>query len=241
VSVANARVTRARRLARCPASLLAAGILAGGVLAGATVPAAKAASLKAPVSASLRAVESSAEDILDAALAGERGEVVAKAASLKAAANGPAAAALARSGLSSAKVGQLKQRANRVAQLAARGSFTDVALAANAVSQLMPDFYGRFQDPVPAPVLKLDYLDREALLHSLARQPVQVATTVKELERTWVRLRPAVIAAGAAKEAAAYGRHVVALNRLEAGQKNVQAEADRGLNLVDQLEQVFSQ
>ena len=233
MSVANARVTRARRLARCPASLLAAGILAGGVLAGATVPAAKAASLKAPVPASLRAVESSAEDILDAALAGERGEVVAKAASLKAAANGPAAAALARSGLSSAKVGQLKQRANRVAQLAARGSFTDVALAANAVSQLMPDFYGRFQDPVPAPVLKLDYLDREALLHSLA-------TTVKELERTWVRLRPAVIAAGAAKEAAAYDRHVAALKRLAPGAgKNVQTEADRGLNLVDQLEQAF--
>lgn len=242
-------VTGTQRFARPVASLLAASIVAGGVLsvaaapghAAANVAAAKAAFREAPLPASLKAAESSAEDIVDFALSGDHGQVVASAASLKAAANGPAAAALTRSGVPPAKVAQLKQRANRVARLARGGSFIDIALGANAVSQLMPDLYGRFQDPVPAPILTLDYLDREAQLRSLARQPEKVALAVKELAPTWARIRPKVIAAGGAKEAAAYQKHVATMKRLEpnAGRK-AQAEAVHGLDLVDQLEHVFA-
>jgi hypothetical protein len=193
-----------------------------------------------PLPASLRAVESSAEDIVDFALARSRANVVAGAASLKASVRGPAAAALVQDGLPSSKIALLQQRANRVAQLAQQGSFIDVALSANAVSELMPDLYRHFQDPVPAAVLTLDYLDREAQLRSLARQPEKVAAAITQLGPTWAQLRPKVIAAGGAKEAAAYQKHTAAMHRFrpDAG-KRLQAEAVRGLELVDQIEQVF--
>jgi len=205
------------------------------------VPTTEAAFVEAPVPPSLKTVESSAEDIVDFALSKDRGGVSATAASLKAAANGPAAAALTRSGVPSAELAQLKARANRVAQLAGSGSFIAIALAANAVSELMADLYGRFQDRVPARILRLDYLDREAQLRSLARQKEKVAVAMRQLGPTWVRLRPKVIAAGGARQAAAYDRHVAAMKRLVRGAgKNVQAEAVHGLELVDQLEQVFT-
>jgi len=199
-----------------------------------------AAAAKPPLPAVLVDTESSAEDIVDYALAGDRGQVVSTAARLKGAADGPAAAALVRSGVPAATVAQLVLRANRVARISHRGSFVTVALAANAVSGLMPILYGRFANRVPASILALDYFDREAELRSLAHDPASVARAVEQLARTWARVRPTVIAAGGAVEAAAFGRHVAAMGRLDpnAG-KPVQAEAARGLELVDRLEDVF--
>jgi len=240
---------RAARPWRPVALLLAASILASGVSSIAAAPASAAANLQRmkaavardPVPASLMETESAAEDIIDFVLSHDRGSLVTRASSLRAAANGPAAAALTRAGVPSAKVAQLKRRAERVTQLARSGSFIDIALAANAVSQLMPDLYARFRDPIPAPILTLDYLDREVQFRSVARQPEKVAMAITALERTWMRLRREVIAAGGAKAAAAYQRHVVALRRLgpRAG-KELQAEAVNGLNLVDEIENVFA-
>jgi hypothetical protein len=86
----------------------------------------------------------------------------------------------------------------------------------------------------------LDYLDREAQFRSLAAQPAKVTAVVKELARTWARVRPKVIAAGGASQAEAYGRHVAAMARLDPrSSAKVQAEAVHGLALVDELEQVF--
>jgi hypothetical protein len=226
------------------AYLLAAGILASIAAApgnaGVNVPITTAVA-RAPVPASLKETESAAEDIIDFVLSHDRVAVVASASSLRTVANGPGAAALARAGVPAAEVAQLKQRANRVARLARRGSFIDIALAANAVSQLMPDLYEHFQDRIPAALLALDYLDREAQFRSLAGQPEQVANAVTALARTWARLRREVIAAGGAKEAAAYQRHVVAMKRLVPGApKKLQAEAVHGLELIDQMESVFA-
>lgn len=213
-------------------SVLAAGILV------VSVPASDRA--KTPVPASLKSAESNAEDIVDFALSRDRAVAIETAASLKAAANGPAAAALARARVPAAIIRRLKQRVNRLERLARTGSFIEIALAANAVSQLMADLYGRFQDRVPATVLRLDYLEHEAHLRSLAQQPGRVASAVKQLAPTWAPLRPRVIAAGGAKEARAYQQHVVAMNRLapDAGLK-LQAEAVHGMTLVDRLERVF--
>jgi hypothetical protein len=217
--------------------LTAVAILAGSILVG-VVPA--AINAKAPVPASLKAAESSAEDLVDVALSMDRAQAVEVAGNLKAAANGPAAVALRRAGVRPALIAELRRRANRLALVARTGSFLEIALAANAVSELMSDLYGRFQDRVPATVLKLDYLDREAHLRSLARHPKGVARAVKKLGPTWARVRPKVIAAGGAKEAKAYQRHVVAMNRLAPGAGlKVQAEAVHGLALVDDLERVF--
>jgi hypothetical protein len=219
--------------------VLAASIVAGAAL-GLGAAAGYAVGAKGPVPQALTEAESSAEDLVDAALGGDRGSVVSTAASLKATANGSAAAALARAHVPAAKVTQLKQRANRVARLSHNARLITVALASNAVSQLMPGLYAYFRDPVPPTIGALDYLDREAQLRSLAHEPKQVARAVKQLAPTWARVRAKVIAAGGAKQAAAFQKHVAAMQRLNpAAGKKVQAEAVNGLNLVDELENVF--
>ena len=215
---------------------VAVGLVLIAVLTGFAVSAVQAA----PVPSSLKAVESSAEDLVDFALSGDRRETAATAAKLTALAKGPAAATLRRSGVASAKIVELELTANRVARLAPHGSFVRVALAANAVSGLMPGLYAHFQDRVPPSVLALDYFDREAQLRSLARERKQVGVAVKRLASTWVRLRPKVVLAGGAASAAAYDKHVAAMKRLVHGAlTNLREEAVHGLALVDQLEQVF--
>jgi hypothetical protein len=232
-------------------ALLVAGIVAAGGALSITGCAGEgggeeAAEVEAPSSESrvpgtLAAAESSAEDIVGFALSRDRSHVVATATSLKAAASGSTGAALTESGVSPATVALFRRRANRLAQLASTGSFIDIALAANAVSQLMPGLYGRFRNPVPTAILALDYLDREAEFRSLAHQPELVAPTVRQLSRTWVLVRPKVVAAGGEREAAAYQAHVAAMQELSpAAAGKVEAEAARGLELVDRLEQVFS-
>ena len=120
------------------------------------------------------------------------------------------------------------------------GSFVDIALRREC-RLAMPGLYGRFQNPVPTAILALDYLDREAEFRSLAHQPELVAPTVRQLSRTWVLVRPKVVAAGGEREAAAYQAHVAAMQELSpAAAGKVQAEAARGLELVDRLEHVFS-
>jgi hypothetical protein len=115
-----------------------------------------------------------------------------------------------------------------------------VALAANAVSEIVPGLYARFADPVPPAVGTLDYLDREAELRSLAGQRTAVPTLVQRLSRTWAGVRPRVRAHGGGSVAGAFDRHVAAMTRLApAGGAELRREAARGLELVDQLEQVF--
>jgi hypothetical protein len=199
------------------------------------------ASAANPVPSSLKALESSAEDLVDVALAGNRQEVVAGASELSTLANGPAVNSLSRAGVPRALIGRLKERAGVVRRVAARGAFVRVALAANAVSGLMAQLYGRFRDRVPPSVLALDYVDREAQLRSLVGERNGVATAVKRLEPTWAPLRRKVIAAGGTKEAAAYDKHVAAMKRLVAGPLGgVRGEALHGLALVDELESVFT-
>jgi len=204
-------------------------------------PHARGASAKAPVPSSLTDVESAAEDLVDAALEGNRGDVIADAAALKKGAHGSVTASLRAAGVSASEVAQLGARADRVAGVAQHGAFVTVALAANSVSALMSDLYAHFQARVPPAVYRLDYLDREAQLRSLARQTARVVTSARALGSTWAGLRRRVIAAGGTKQATAYSAHVSAMSRLARdGGTKLRAEAVRGLALVDELEQVFA-
>jgi hypothetical protein len=210
------------------------------VAAALTAVVATGAGPAAPVPAYLKALESSAEDLVDAALARDRPEVTATAQRLRGQA-GSAATSLARAGVPRATIVRVEERAKAVARVAPRGSFVGVALAANAVSGVMPELYARFRDRVPPSVLTLDYLDREAQLRALTGDRNRVADAVAGLASTWARLRQKVIAAGGATPAAAYSRHVAAMKRLLHGRlKNVGNEAVRGLALVDELETVFA-
>jgi hypothetical protein len=193
------------------------------------------------VPAVLTDVESSAEDIVDEALAGNRSGVVTTASTLRRTANGPASSALRSAGVPATVIRELGQRASRVAHVAGSGSMISIALAANDVSGLMPGLYAHFSDRVPPTILRLDYLDREAELRSLAHQKSRVAAAVAQLGPAWRGVRARVIAAGGKSEAAAFDRHVAAMQRLAPRTgRSLGAEAARGLELVDQLEQVFT-
>ncbi len=219
-----------------------------GVLAALAVPAAQPGPVRAStaasgqaVPASLQAVESGAEDVIEAALARDRAGVVARATALRAEANGPAATALRRARVPAARIALLEQRAAKLARLSRRAPLIEVLLAANEVSALMAGLYARFHDRTPAQLLTLDYLDREAQFRSLARQPARVVAAIASLRRVWTAVRPRVLAAGGRREAAAYDGHVAVMAGLDprAG-ASVQSEARRGLELVDALERVFA-
>lgn len=236
-------VTRplAALLAAAALASSAAGIAQGSGQTGLhALGAAASRSAQPPVPTVLAATESSAEDLVDYALQAQRGKLVAGAKELQAAA-GSAGVALRKAGASPAAVTLLQKRAARVAALAPKASFIRVALAANAVSQLMPGFYARFSDPVPPTVLALDYLDREAQLRSIAGEQEAVRAAVVRLGSTWKTLRPRVTGAGGASVASRYDAHVAAMTRLaQSGDAaSLQREAVRGLDLVDLLEGVF--
>jgi hypothetical protein len=194
-----------------------------------------------PVPASLAAVESSAEDTVDLARAGERGRVVATARRLRRVAGGAAAASLRTAGVAVSRIAELEQRARLVERLAPRAGLLRVSLAANQVSGLMPALYARYADPVPPEVLELDYLDREAQLRSLAGDRAAITAATAALAATWTGLGPSVVDAGGAEVAARYVRHVGAMRALSRGgdAHALQAEAVKGLALVDELEHVF--
>jgi hypothetical protein len=214
--------------------------LAAAVL-GAALASAPPAGARPPVPSGLSGLESSAEDLVDVALAHDRSGVVDTAGELRArAAAGETARVLAAAGVPAATLAELRRRAQQTASLSRSGGFAQVALAANAVSELVPGLYARFADPVPPAVLTLDYLDREAQLRSLAGQRRAVPPLVQRLSRIWAGLRAPVRAHRGGEVAAAFDRHVAAMSRLApAGGSALRREAATGLELVDRIEQVF--
>jgi hypothetical protein len=222
-------------------TLLVAALVAASIASTARAAAAPEAVARPPVPASLTGLESSAEDLVDAALAHDRTRVVAMAATLSSSAGSATARALLGAGVTAADLSALRARVAVVVRLSHNGPYTSIALAANAVSAVVVTLYARFADPVPVAVRRLDYLDREAQLRSLAGQRKAVAPVVAQLTATWRPLQAAVVGHGGRTVAAAYGRHVAAMRRLaQAPGGAFRSEAVNGLNIVDELETVFS-
>lgn len=197
---------------------------------------------KKPIPESLRTAESASEDIIDLALQHKRGEVVARAKVLKAVADGAAANDLRRAGVPAAEIVEFQRRAAVVARMAADAPLLDVALASNAAFELVPSFFERYDNPVPATVMRLDYLDFAAKLQSLDGETRALEATVRSLERTWKGLRPDVVSAGGESVAPVFDKHVDAMRALVANRQpaKTQREAQHGLDLVDKLERVYS-
>jgi hypothetical protein len=210
-------------------------------LAALTVGSAPAPAAKhGPIPASLRTAESASEDTIDLALAGRRAKVVEKANSLKKVAHGSAAAALHAAGVSDRRIAEFRARADTVARLAPHAALLRVALAANRAFGLIPGFFALYDSPVPAQVTALDHLDFEAKLQAKAGDAAALRAAVAGLERTWARLRPGVVAAGGVSVARKFDAHVARLRRLAAHAGPATArEAQRGLDLVDEIEAVY--
>lgn len=187
----------------------------------------------------LTRAETAAEDVIGFLEKGQPAKSKAEAGILRKLAHGPAADALRRAGVSHRQIAAFQKRADRTAQLSLGGaSALRVSQAANSVSQLMPAFYARYQDPVPATVLKLDYLDRQVQLDAQAGNRAKLKRTVRQLEVTWQQLRPQLVAAGGQKVAQAYDQHVTALQR-GGTTTTIQKQAVNGLDIVDKMEGVF--
>jgi hypothetical protein len=193
-----------------------------------------------PIPRALRAAESAAEDTIDLALAGRRDRVVQTAGTLKAAADGPAGAALRAAGVSGREITEFRARADTVARLAPRARLLEVALASNRAFGLMAGFFARYKSRVPPAVTTLDYLDFEAKLQATADHSAALGSAVTSLDRAWAGLRPDVVEAGGARVAARFDAHVARMRRLAAeGGPAAAREAQHGLDLVDELEAVY--
>ena len=244
------------RSRRSIAALLAAGIV-GTSVAGAAATSATAATQTRAVSltaqrsattqarvtstvpASVTRAETAAEDVIGFLEKGQVAKSRSEARLLKQLVNGPAAADLRLAGVTSAQIRELQRRGDRVAQLSlSAATRLKISLAANNVSQLMPALYARFQDPVPASVLRLDYLDRQVQLASMAGNRSGVRAGVSSLATTWKQLRPAVVAVGAAPVAKQYDAHIKSL-RTATSPRVIQKQAVHGLDIVDQIEKAF--
>jgi hypothetical protein len=233
---------------------LAAGCGGGTDSAGTTAPATKSArsptvaapattaasATHRPIPPALRSAESDAEDTIDLALAGDRARAVKKAKALRAVADGPAAAALRSAGVSAAEIADFRARSRTVARLAPHADLVDVAIASNRAFALMPGFFAHYDSPIPPGVTSLDHLDFEAKLQARAGHVAAIQPAVAALERTWSALRPDVIGAGGRRVAARFDAHVARMARLAArGGQPAAREAQRGLDLVDEIEAVY--
>jgi hypothetical protein len=209
---------------------------------GRATPSPPSRSGRGPVPDALRTVESAAEDTIDFALAGRRQKVVETADALKAAADGPAAEALRAAGVSAARIAEFRARADEVARLAPKARLLRVAFASNRAFAMVPGFFALYENRVPADVLELDYLDFEAKLQARARDGAALRSAVERLDRTWGKLRPGLIKAGGKLAAAKFDAHIESMQRLATRGDPARAakEAQHGLDLVDEVENVYS-
>jgi hypothetical protein len=223
------------------AALLLAGCGSDDPATTATTTAPPARAARGPVPPVMETVESASEDTIDFALAGQRGKAVATTRRLKAAADGPAPAALRKAGVSNAEIAEFQRRAAAVASLAPHAPLLDVALASNRAFAMVPGFFAHYRTKVPAVVGRLDYLDFEAKLRARAGQNVPLRAAVGQLDSTWRGLRPDFVKAGGTRVAPAFDAHVQRMLRLASDGADARAarEAQHGLDLVDELESVY--
>jgi hypothetical protein len=142
------------------------------------------------------------------------------------------------------ELGEFQARAAEVARLAPDGEPIAVALAANRAFELIARFYGRYETAVPGAVMQLDHLEFEAKLRALTRELDPLRATVDRLSKTWAEVStrlPAGDKGSAARQQ--FDAHVAAMGTLAAAGtdfEGIAREAERGLDLVDELEGVFA-
>lgn len=192
---------------------------------------------------SLARAESAAEDTIELVLEGRRNEAVRTAATLDNLANGGLEKDLGRIATKE-ELGEFQARAAKVAGLAPEGEPIAVALAANRAFELIARFYGRYDTDVPGDVLQLDHLEFEAKLRALAQELDPLRAAVEQLSKTWAEVSkrlPSGDEASAARQR--FDGHVATMGALVAAGTDfgvMASEAERGLDLVDELEGVFA-
>ncbi len=191
----------------------------------------------------LRKAGAAAEDSIDLILAGKRDGTVRQTAALDQLAQGDLAQDL-EGIITKEELGELQGRAAELARIAPDGEPIEVALAANHAFELIARLFGRFESGVPGAVMMLDYSDLEAKLRAMGREIDGVRSAVDRLSTTWSELVRAFPSGDkAADSRARFEAHAAAMATLVAAGTDFDAmarEAEHGLDLVDEVEAVFT-
>jgi hypothetical protein len=191
----------------------------------------------------LRKAGAAAEDSIDLILAGKRDGTVRQTAALDQLAQGDLARDL-EGIITKEELGELQGRAAELARIAPDGEPIEVALAANHAFELIARLFGRFESGVPGAVMMLDYSDLEAKLRAMGREIDGVRSAVDRLSTTWSELVRAFPSGDkAADSRARFEAHAAAMATLVAAGTDFDAmarEAEHGLDLVDEVEAVFT-
>jgi hypothetical protein len=198
---------------------------------------------RSSVPKSLSRAESAAEDSIDLILAGKRDQAVKSASKLDELAQRDLPDDLEGTA-SKEELGELQARAAELAKIAPTGEPIAVALAANHAFEVVAGLFGKFPSDVPGSVLVLDYLEFEAKLRSLAHDIEPLRAVVTRVAATWAELAktfPAGDKAGAVR--GRFDAHVTALTSMAAAGTDFDGmanEAQHGLDLVDEIEEVYA-
>lgn len=194
-----------------------------------------------PIPSRLSAIEGSAEDAYDKAIAGDAAAVSGAATTID---DGWTAfrSTAANDGAAPADLSAMDQAvAGLVAAAASPGSGPVAARAANAVSASMDELYVLYDPPTPTELLILDYLGREIVLDGLQTDLTRAGSDLDLVESTWTSLRPRVVSAGGGAEASQYDTSISTLRTdIQAQQASaIVSDANAGLELIDAMEGLF--
>jgi hypothetical protein len=198
---------------------------------------------RSSVPKSLSRAESAAEDSIDLILAGKRDQAVKSASKLDELAQRDLPDDLEGTA-SKEELGELQARAAELAKIAPTGEPIAVALAANHAFEVVAGLFGKFPSDVPGTVLVLDYLEFEAKLRSLAHEIEPLRAVVTRVSTTWAELAktfPSGDKAGAVR--GRFDAHVAAMTSMAAAGTDfdgMATEAQHGLDLVDEIEEVYA-
>jgi hypothetical protein len=119
---------------------------------------------------------------------------------------------------------------------------TRAARAANAISAPMAELFAIYLPTVPPAVLSLDYLGREVVLDGREADVTKGNGHVDTIATTWASLRAAVVSVGGSAEAAAYDASIAALRADLTNNNHAQlvVDANAGLEIIDAIEGKFA-
>ncbi len=172
-----------------------------------------------------------AENIYDAAKAGDWNTVTSKLDALKA-----NATEMSAEKLGSPEFGFWLARLQSAVETRDR---TKVLMLANHLTLSVAELSAKFKPKMPVEVVKLDYYGRELEIWSAASDEIKLHETATLIRQTWDALKPKVEAKGAKKELAVF-EALVAKTDAATTPADFARLATPILDQVDNLEKVFS-
>ena len=112
--------------------------------------------------------------------------------------------------------------------------------AANDISKAVTDAFDLFPSKIPTDVGRLDYLERQVVIDADSGKWPAVETDLSQTMEVFQRVKPGLVAAGGAKQAASFEASLAKQKTLAATKdKAIITEANTALELVDAIETAY--